>query len=136
MFISHFSSQVIIFDPSWNPSNDLQAMVGHQRNSHFRGPFEVHMLITSFSPTYSIFQDRAYRIGQEKDVEVYRLISSGSIEENISRYLKFGLAGSSMTELNPGQFPLIVARQIYKRQVSSIGYNATFEKVHHANPTQ
>lgn len=44
---------VIIFDPNWNPTIDLQA------------------------------QDRAYRIGQLRDVHVYRLITSGTIEENI-----------------------------------------------------
>ena len=44
---------VIIFDPNWNPVHDLQA------------------------------QDRAYRLGQVRDVKVYRLICSGTIEENI-----------------------------------------------------
>ena len=42
---------VVIFDPSWNPAHDLQA------------------------------QDRAYRIGQSQNVEVYRLVSQGCIEE-------------------------------------------------------
>jgi SNF2 family DNA or RNA helicase len=42
---------VIIFDVEWNPSYDAQA------------------------------QDRAYRIGQEKDVKVFRLVSTGTIEE-------------------------------------------------------
>ncbi|XP_068279807.1 DNA excision repair protein ERCC-6-like 2 isoform X2 [Nyctibius grandis] len=42
---------VILFDPTWNPSNDLQAI------------------------------DRAYRIGQYKDVKVFRLISLGTVEE-------------------------------------------------------
>ncbi|KAL8605870.1 hypothetical protein ACOMHN_040514 [Nucella lapillus] len=60
------ANKVVIFDPNWNPSHDLQA------------------------------QDRAYRIGQRRDVEVYRLISAGSIEENI--YL----------------------RQIYKQQLDNI----------------
>ncbi|XP_062592723.1 LOW QUALITY PROTEIN: DNA excision repair protein ERCC-6-like 2 [Saccostrea cucullata] len=60
------ANRVIIFDPSWNPTNDLQA------------------------------QDRAYRIGQWRDVHVYRLISSGTIEENI--YL----------------------RQVYKQQLDSV----------------
>ena len=45
------AQKVVIFDPSWNPSDDLQA------------------------------QDRAYRIGQTQRVEVYRLISKGTIEE-------------------------------------------------------
>ncbi|XP_028942426.1 DNA excision repair protein ERCC-6-like 2, partial [Antrostomus carolinensis] len=42
---------VILFDPTWNPANDLQAV------------------------------DRAYRIGQYKDVKVFRLISLGTVEE-------------------------------------------------------
>eukprot|EP00094_Tigriopus_californicus_P010514 TCALIF_10142-PA protein Name:"Similar to ERCC6L2 DNA excision repair protein ERCC-6-like 2 (Bos taurus)" AED:0.30 eAED:0.30 QI:0/0/0/0.5/1/1/2/0/963 len=44
---------VIVFDPNWNPSHDLQA------------------------------QDRAYRLGQTRDVRVYRLITAGTVEENI-----------------------------------------------------
>ena len=47
------ASVVVIFDPSWNPAHDLQAM------------------------------DRAYRIGQRKDVEVYRLVTKGGIEEMV-----------------------------------------------------
>ena len=44
---------VIIFDPCWNPTYEQQA------------------------------QDRAYRIGQRRNVSVYRLISVGTIEENM-----------------------------------------------------
>ncbi|KAI0998787.1 Switch 2 [Podosphaera aphanis] len=68
------ANKVVIFDPSWNPSYDLQA------------------------------QDRAYRIGQTRDVEVYRLVSAGTIEE------------------------IIYARQIYKQQQANIGYNASTER--------
>ncbi|KFO28478.1 Putative DNA repair and recombination protein RAD26-like [Fukomys damarensis] len=42
---------VILFDPTWNPANDLQAI------------------------------DRAYRIGQCRDVKVFRLVSLGTVEE-------------------------------------------------------
>jgi SNF2 family DNA or RNA helicase len=42
---------VIIWDVSWNPSSDAQA------------------------------QDRAFRIGQKRDVKVFRLVSRGTIEE-------------------------------------------------------
>nr|XP_044998719.1 DNA excision repair protein ERCC-6-like 2 isoform X1 [Jaculus jaculus] len=42
---------VILFDPTWNPANDLQAI------------------------------DRVYRIGQCRDVKVLRLISLGTVEE-------------------------------------------------------
>jgi SNF2 family DNA or RNA helicase len=46
---------VVIFDPDWNPANDNQAV------------------------------DRLYRIGQNKDVVVYRLITTNGIEERIYR---------------------------------------------------
>ncbi|XP_069049062.1 DNA excision repair protein ERCC-6-like [Lepisosteus oculatus] len=49
------ANRVVIVDPSWNPATDSQAV------------------------------DRAYRIGQEKDVVVYRLITCGTIEEKIYR---------------------------------------------------
>ncbi|KAE9019132.1 Switch 2 [Phytophthora fragariae] len=80
------ATNVVIFDPSWNPAHDCQA------------------------------QDRAYRIGQTKDVQVYRLITLGTIEE------------------------MIYVRQIYKQQLSDTtlkGANAPryFEGVQ-GNPQQ
>ncbi|OAP56223.1 hypothetical protein AYL99_09402 [Fonsecaea erecta] len=68
------ANKVVIVDPNWNPSYDLQA------------------------------QDRAYRIGQTRDVEVFRLVSQGTLEE------------------------IVYARQIYKQQQANIGYNATSER--------
>ncbi|KAI9731523.1 MAG: hypothetical protein M1834_004643 [Cirrosporium novae-zelandiae] len=68
------ANKVVIVDPNWNPSYDLQA------------------------------QDRAYRIGQIRDVEVFRLVSAGTIEE------------------------IVYARQIYKQQQANIGYNASTER--------
>lgn len=68
------ANKVVIMDPNWNPSYDLQA------------------------------QDRAYRIGQVRDVEVFRLVSAGTIEE------------------------IVYARQIYKQQQANIGYNASTER--------
>lgn len=44
-----------IVDPAWNPSVDSQSV------------------------------DRAYRIGQKKDVVVYRLISCGTVEDKVRR---------------------------------------------------
>ena len=46
---------VIFYDTDWNPAMDLQA------------------------------QDRCHRIGQEREVNVYRLVTRGTIEENILR---------------------------------------------------
>ncbi|KAK2756960.1 hypothetical protein FQN54_004928 [Arachnomyces sp. PD_36] len=68
------ANKVVVVDPNWNPSYDLQA------------------------------QDRAYRIGQHRDVEVFRLVSAGTIEE------------------------IVYARQIYKQQQANIGYNASVER--------
>ena len=68
------ANKVVVVDPNWNPSYDLQA------------------------------QDRAYRIGQTRDVEVFRLVSQGTLEE------------------------IIYARQIYKQQMSNIGLAATSER--------
>ncbi|KAH9929468.1 P-loop containing nucleoside triphosphate hydrolase protein [Fomitopsis serialis] len=67
------ANKVVIFDPNWNPAHDLQAI------------------------------DRAYRFGQTRDVEVFRLLGAGSIEE------------------------LIYARQVYKQQQMQVGYNASFQ---------
>ncbi|CAN0886023.1 Protein CHROMATIN REMODELING 8 [Linum grandiflorum] len=47
------ANRVIIFDPDWNPSNDMQA------------------------------RERAWRVGQKRDVTVYRLITRGTIEEKV-----------------------------------------------------
>ncbi|OAF70886.1 hypothetical protein A3Q56_01358 [Intoshia linei] len=47
------ADRVIIFDPDWNPSTDMQA------------------------------KERAWRIGQKKNVIIYRLLTVGTIEEKI-----------------------------------------------------
>lgn len=47
------ANRVIIYDPDWNPATDMQA------------------------------RERAWRIGQKKNVTVYRLLSAGTIEEKV-----------------------------------------------------
>lgn len=47
------ASRVIIYDPDWNPSTDIQA------------------------------RERAWRLGQKKEVAIYRLMTAGTIEEKI-----------------------------------------------------
>lgn len=47
------ANKVIIFDPDWNPTNDLQA------------------------------RERSWRIGQTKNVTIFRLLTAGTIEEKI-----------------------------------------------------
>lgn len=45
------ANRVVIFDPNWNPAQDLQA------------------------------QDRSFRFGQKRHVTVFRFLSAGSLEE-------------------------------------------------------
>jgi DNA excision repair protein ERCC-6 len=47
------ADRVLIFDPDWNPSTDQQA------------------------------RERAWRLGQKREVEIYRLMTAGTIEEKI-----------------------------------------------------
>ncbi|KAF1978633.1 DNA repair and recombination protein RAD26 [Bimuria novae-zelandiae CBS 107.79] len=47
------ANRVIIYDPDWNPSTDIQA------------------------------RERSWRLGQKRDVEIYRLMCAGTIEEKI-----------------------------------------------------
>ena len=47
------ANRVLLFDPDWNPSTDAQA------------------------------RERAWRIGQTKAVTIYRLITTGTIEEKV-----------------------------------------------------
>jgi len=65
---------VVVFDASWNVSHDLQA------------------------------QNRAYRIGQQKHTDIYRLICTGTIEE------------------------VIYNRQVYKQQMANVGLQGIHER--------
>ena len=47
------ADRIIIYDPDWNPSTDTQA------------------------------RERAWRIGQKRQVTIYRLLTTGTIEEKI-----------------------------------------------------
>lgn len=47
------ANRVIIYDPDWNPSTDIQA------------------------------RERSWRLGQKREVEIYRLMCAGTIEEKI-----------------------------------------------------
>ena len=68
------ANRVVIFDPAWNPAMDLQA------------------------------QDRSYRIGQRRDVDVYRFLTSGTLEE------------------------IVYQRQVYKQQQSNVAVDAAQER--------
>jgi len=62
------ASKVVVFDVNWNPSYDQQA------------------------------QDRAYRIGQTKEVSVFRLVCQGTVEELVymRQLYKTGLTAAAL----------------------------------------
>ncbi|XP_059059147.1 DNA excision repair protein ERCC-6-like [Achroia grisella] len=67
------ADRVIIYDPDWNPATDNQA------------------------------KERAWRIGQERDVTVYRLLSAGTIEEKIYQRQIFKHFLSNKILVDPNQ---------------------------------
>ncbi|XP_050670711.1 DNA excision repair protein ERCC-6-like [Leptidea sinapis] len=67
------ADRVIIYDPDWNPATDNQA------------------------------KERAWRIGQEKNVTVYRLLSAGTIEEKIYQRQIFKNFLSNKILVDPNQ---------------------------------
>ncbi|XP_047517761.1 DNA excision repair protein ERCC-6-like [Pieris napi] len=67
------ADRVIIYDPDWNPATDNQA------------------------------KERAWRIGQERDVTVYRLLSAGTIEEKIYQRQIFKNFLSNRILIDPNQ---------------------------------
>ncbi|XP_043484540.1 DNA excision repair protein ERCC-6-like [Leptopilina heterotoma] len=67
------ADRVVIYDPDWNPATDAQA------------------------------RERAWRIGQEKNVTIYRLITAGTIEEKIYHRQVFKLLLSNKVLEDPRQ---------------------------------
>jgi TATA-binding protein-associated factor len=66
---------VIFYDHDWNPANDAQAM------------------------------DRAYRIGQTRNVTVYKLVSRGTLEEKIlARQSEKLMLAEGVIGADPGGF--------------------------------
>jgi SNF2 family DNA or RNA helicase len=55
------ADRVVIYDPDWNPATDTQA------------------------------RERAWRIGQQNHVTVYRLVTAGTIEEKVCVVMLVGI---------------------------------------------
>lgn len=79
----------VLDDPSWNPATDAQAV------------------------------DRAYRIGQQKNVVIYRLITCGTVEEKIYRRQVFKDSITRQTTgntKNPYRHVAILEGSVYGEQ--------------------
>ena len=77
------ADRVIIFDPDWNPSTDLQA------------------------------RERAWRLGQTRPVMIYRLLTSGTIEEKIYQRQIFKQYLSKKILQDPTSFQLFSTSDLY-----------------------
>lgn len=105
------ADRVIVVDPAWNPSVDSQSV------------------------------DRAYRIGQKRDVVVYRLISCGTVEDKIYRKQVFK-GGLSRTGTEDGEqfryFSAAELRDMFRLDPMEAVESATQKQLHalHAHQRQ
>ncbi|TQS35335.1 hypothetical protein Golomagni_04247 [Golovinomyces magnicellulatus] len=77
------ANRVLIFDPDWNPSTDIQA------------------------------RERAWRLGQKKEVTIYRLITAGTIEEKMYHRQIFKQFLSNKVLKDPKQRQTFQMKDIY-----------------------
>jgi DNA excision repair protein ERCC-6 len=77
------ANRVIIFDPDWNPSTDVQA------------------------------RERAWRLGQKKEVTIFRLMTAGTIEEKIYHRQIFKQMLADKVMKDPKQQQRFVLKDLY-----------------------
>uniref|UniRef100_A0A0N5AA18 DNA repair and recombination protein RAD54-like n=1 Tax=Syphacia muris TaxID=451379 RepID=A0A0N5AA18_9BILA len=78
------ANRVVIFDPDWNPSTDMQA------------------------------RERAWRIGQERSVTIYRLLTNGTIEEKIYQRQIFKQFLANRVLIDPKQRRFFKTNDLYE----------------------
>ncbi|KAF2863796.1 hypothetical protein K470DRAFT_254688 [Piedraia hortae CBS 480.64] len=77
------ANRVIIYDPDWNPSTDVQA------------------------------RERAWRLGQKREVEIYRLMTAGTIEEKIYHRQIFKQILTNKILRDPGERQTFHLKDLY-----------------------
>jgi DNA excision repair protein ERCC-6 len=87
------ANRVILYDPDWNPSTDLQAL------------------------------ERAWRLGQKKEVTVYRLMTSGTIEEKMYHRQIFKQFLSNKILKDPRQRRFFKSNELYELFKLGAEYN-------------
>ena len=96
------ATRVVIYDPAWNPTTDNQSV------------------------------DRAYRIGQTKDVVVYRLVTVGTVEEKIYRrqVFKGGVSKSATDGVSGKQyFDADDATQLFEMRENAMRASDTMKQL-------
>jgi hypothetical protein len=100
------ADRVIVYDPSWNPAEDAQAI------------------------------DRAYRIGQRQAVTVYRLISAGTVEEKMyeKQVHKDGIRRAVTTSAGNATERFFDKKDLRRLfELGEAGKCDVLEKIHQAN---
>jgi DNA excision repair protein ERCC-6 len=92
------ADRVILYDPDWNPSTDLQAL------------------------------ERAWRLGQKRDVTVYRLMTSGTIEEKMYHRQIFKQFLSNKILKDPRQRRFFKSNELYELFKLGAEYNTVRKK--------
>lgn len=94
------ADRVVIYDPDWNPSTDAQA------------------------------RERSYRLGQKRDVKIYRMMTAGTIEEKIyhRQIFKNWLAdkvikdpSTRTTDFTPGELQELFKLEDYDPDAAAAG---------------
>ena len=78
------ATRILIYDPDWNPSTDLQA------------------------------RERAWRIGQDQPVTIYRLLTAGTIEEKIYHRQVFKMYLTNRVLKDPKQRRFFKTNDLYE----------------------
>ncbi|CAG2104982.1 unnamed protein product [Medioppia subpectinata] len=89
------ANRVLIYDPDWNPSTDIQA------------------------------RERCWRIGQNKAVTIYRLLSSGTVEEKIYQRQIFKQYLTNRVLKDPKQRRFFKTNDLYELFALSSDSNTT-----------
>jgi SWI/SNF-related matrix-associated actin-dependent regulator of chromatin subfamily A member 5 len=77
---------VVLYDTCWNPQVDLQVSAVHRRFSTVKqalGGVSGCDWCAGWGGDCAQAQDRAHRIGQKKQVKVFRLIAESTLEERV-----------------------------------------------------
>ena len=91
------ATRVVLLDAGWNPVHELQVQLlvdlssshgAHVSGCEHDGIHETALPVHSLGERWMGWHDsqavyRAYRIGQQRPVHVYRLLSAGTMEEKV-----------------------------------------------------